>query len=111
MENAASMPYTAYPPNQLCCTLSANNDVDVAGPIARDTDAVICANPFVSPSERRFGADAVTKIGRLAACDEVSLIFCWLERVGTHYTPIEESQPMQNTMANYSKTVTNVPNL
>ena len=35
--------------------VSANRDVDIAGPIVRTTDITVCANPFVAPSERLFG--------------------------------------------------------
>lgn len=36
------------------------NEVDIAGPIARAAETVVCESPLVAPNERLFGAEAVT---------------------------------------------------
>ena len=52
--------YTPLPPSQPNSADAANSDVDIAGPMARTTEAETCARPFVPPSDLLLGAAAAT---------------------------------------------------
>jgi hypothetical protein len=39
-----------------------NKELAIAGPNVREIEAIICARPFVTPSEARFGEAAVMMI-------------------------------------------------
>ena len=54
--------YTPYPPNMFLSTENENREVDIAGPMARAIETVVWDNPLVAPSERLFGAEAVTNM-------------------------------------------------
>ena len=54
--------YTPYPPSMFLSTENENREVDIAGPMARAIETVVWDNPLVAPSERLFGAEAVTNM-------------------------------------------------
>lgn len=61
-----------FPPTKLCCFENANSDVNVAGPIALEKEAVVWLRPLIAPSECSFGEAFVTNMKMTAEGDPVS---------------------------------------
>lgn len=52
----SSTTYAKFPPKMFLSNENANNDAAAAGPTVRCIATIVCATPFVAPSERLFGA-------------------------------------------------------
>jgi hypothetical protein len=57
--------YTIFPPRYCLSTLIENAELAAAGPTARITETIICARPFVAPTDALLGDDALIYINEI----------------------------------------------
>jgi hypothetical protein len=88
---ARSTIYTKLPPKTLLSNENANSDAEAAGPIVRWIEAIICAIPFVAPSDRLLGAADDTYINTAPYRSESNFNDCtWGKVLGNSPNPIVE---------------------